>query len=407
MNHKLNLVQLRELSGPQLQHRLLAELDGLFREIEDGTVKDNTFTGCIALGHRRLPPLNENQSKQIKEVLLCAPVAADQSAKSGIPILRSVFSLIRSLWRSHDTNAHPAQGGAKSISLLLDQYGRVKGKDASPTDVDQNSQVESQEIQETDVKQFLAAQGEGYTWALPYAWEIANRLNAVKKSDTDGDLALFFERRRKLNVRRPKTTLFEQSAQRYAAKISEVYCDEKGDIANEKLLEAFIRELVTTLLEKTKAYWPTSPLLAIFDGLVATVMRPLLHRHRTAYVQSEMTTATGVIVSGSTMGKIKELVTTPKWNEKSQRLVVRYVKKAFKAQVWSLFLDRYAPYNREYSRSPHLNTATLTNVGLLIKNFGNPVHLSKVMELLQSTNQADELAQYVVDHFRCGDFIDH
>jgi hypothetical protein len=56
MNHKLNLVQLRELSGPQLQHRLLAELDGLFREIEDGTVKDNTFTGCIALGHRRLPP---------------------------------------------------------------------------------------------------------------------------------------------------------------------------------------------------------------------------------------------------------------------------------------------------------------------------------------------------------------
>ena len=75
MNHKPNIVQLRQLGGPELQHYLLAELDGLFTEIRDGIVKENTFTGCIALGHRSLPPLNENQSKQIKEVLLCVSVA--------------------------------------------------------------------------------------------------------------------------------------------------------------------------------------------------------------------------------------------------------------------------------------------------------------------------------------------
>lgn len=407
MNHNLVSVQSRQLSGSQLQDRLLAELDDLFREIEDGTVKENTFTGCIALGLRSLPPLSENQSKQIKEVLLCATVATSQSARGRIPILSSVLNLIRSLWGSHDTNAHPALDSAKPKLLLLDQYGRVKRQDTSLTDGDQNSQVVSQEIQETDVKEFFDAQGEDYIWVLPYAWDIANRLDAVKKSDTDGDLALFLERRRRLNVRRPKSTLFEQSVQRYAAKISELYCDEKGDITNDKVLEAFIHALVTTLLNKTKAYWPTSPLLAIFDGLVATVMRPLLHKHRTAYMKSEMTTAAGVIVSGNIMGKIEELVTTPKWNETSQRLVVRYVKKAFQAQVWSLVWDRSAPYNRKYSRSPHLNAATLTNVGLLVRSFGDPVHLNKVMELLQPATTADELAQYVVDHFRSSAFIDH
>ena len=238
MNHNLVSVQSRQLSGSQLQDRLLAELDDLFREIEDGTVKENTFTGCIALGQRSLPPLSENQSKQIKEVLLCATVATSQSARGRIPILSSVLNLIRSLWGSHDTNAHPALDSAKPKLLLLDQYGRVKRQDTSLTDGDQNSQVESQEIQETDVKEFFDAQGEDYIWVLPYAWDIANRLNAVKKSDTDGDLALFLERRRKLNVRRPKSTLFEQSVQRYAAKISELYCDEKGDITNEKVIRS-------------------------------------------------------------------------------------------------------------------------------------------------------------------------
>ena len=120
-----------------------------------------------------------------------------------------------------------------------------------------------------------------------------------------------------------------------------------------------------------------------------------------------MTNTAGVIVSGNLMGKIEELVTTPKWNETSQRRVVRYVKKAFQAQLWSLVWDRYAPYNREYSKSPHLNAATLTNAGVLVRSFGDPVHLNKVMELLQPTSQAEELAQYVVDHFRSGAFIDH
>lgn len=407
MSHKLNLEQLRQLSGPQLQHRLLVELDDLFREIEDGTVKENTFTGCIALEHRDLAPLTQSQSKQIKELLLRAPVAPNQSTKVEVHILSSMFKFIRSLWESHDTNTHPAQDSTKSVSALLDQDGRVKSKDTSPTYRDQNSQAENREIQESDVKQFLAAQGEDSIWVAPYAWDIANQLNAMKKSETDGDLALFLERRRKLNIRRPKSTRFEQSVQRYAATISELYCDEKGDITDEISLESFISDLVNTLLEKTKAYWLTSPLLAIFDGLIATVMRPLLHKHQTFYFPSELTTATGAIVSGNTVGRIEELVTVPKWNETSQGLVARYVKKAFKKQVWTFFLDRFASYNLDYTKSPHLDAASLTDVGLLVKNFGNPIHLKSIMELLQPTNQPDELAHYVVDHFRGSDFLDH
>lgn len=422
MDHKPSLEQLRQLKGPELQDRLLAELDDLFGEIEDGIVKETTFTGCITLGDRGLLPLNENQSRQIKELLSCTPpatgrpenggvpilsVATDRAEKGRIPILSFVSNLIRNLWGSHDTSAHPVQDGTKPSSILLDRYGRVKSEDTPTTDEGQTSQVQSQEIQAADVKHFFAAHGGDYTWVLPYAWDIANQLNAVKKSDTDGDLALFLEKRRKLNVRRPKTTLFEQSAQRYAATISELYCDQEGNITNEKSLEAFIRELVASLLDKTKAYWLTSPLLAIFDGLVAPVMRPLLHKHQTAYIQSEMITAAGVVVSGNTTGKIEELVTTPMWNETSQRLVARYVEKAFKAKMWFFFLDRYAPYNRDYSKSPHLNAKILPDVGLLVKDFGDPVHLSKVMELLQPTTQADELAQYVNDHFRGSDFIDH
>ena len=80
-----------------------------------------------------------------------------------------------------------------------------------------------------------------------------------------------------------------------------------------------------------------------------------------------------MIVSGNTMAKLDELVTTRGWNETSQRLVTGYVKKAFKTQVWSLFLDMFAPYNREYARSEHLNAAALTDVGLLIQRFRRPI----------------------------------
>ena len=54
MSHDLVPGGLRQLSGSQLQHRLLADLDGLLREIEDGTVKENTFEGCIAPGKSTL-----------------------------------------------------------------------------------------------------------------------------------------------------------------------------------------------------------------------------------------------------------------------------------------------------------------------------------------------------------------
>ncbi len=334
-------------------------------------------------------------------------MAAIQATKGRVHILSPVFNLIRNLWTSHDIDAHPVKEGAKPDSLLLDQYGRVKSKGASPAVVNDNSQAESQEIQEAGVKHFFASHGEDYSWVLPYAWDIANQLNAVKKSITDGDLALFLERRRKLNVRRPKTTLFEQSVQRYAVKISELYCDEKGEIINKKYLELFINELIAALLDKTKVYWPTSPLLAIFDGLVVPVIRPLLYKHQTAYIQSEITTADRVVVSGNTKGKMKELVASPRWNKTSQKMVVHYVEKAFKSNIWSFFMDRYAPYNREYSMSSHLNSASLSDVGLLVKSFGDPVHLSKLMSLLRPTNQADELVHYVVDHFRDSDFIDH
>ncbi len=407
MNQKENLVPLRRLIDPQQQQHLFTDLDSLFAEIEDGTVKDDTFRGCIALEDRRLPPLDEDQSRRVKALLTCVGAPADQSAKSRIPILSSVFDLIRSLWGNHETNVDPAQEGAAPTSGLLDNYDRVKGAGVAPVDEGRNSQPESPEIQEGDVKRCLTAQGEDCDWVLPYAWDIANRLNAVKKSETEGDLALFFERRRKLNVRRPKSTRFEQSAQRYAAMISELYCDEKGDIIDEKALETFIRELVAILLNKTKTYWPGSPLLAIFDGVVAAVMRPLLHKHQTVYFQSEVVTEDGVIASGTAKGQKVELVTAPKWNEASQSRVMRSVKKAFKAQVWSFFLDRYAPYNREYARSSHLDPETLTGVGHLVRNFGNPVHLNQLMDLLQPTSQADELAQYVTGHFRSDEFIDH
>ena len=407
MNQKVNLVSLRRLSGPQQQQHLLTDLDGLFREIEDGTVRDDTFTGCIALENRRLPPLDKDQSRQIKALLSCVAGSADQPAKSRIPILSSVFDLIRSLWGNDGTNRDIAEGGAASISGLLDGYGRVTASANAPTGGDRNSQPESGEIQERDVTQCLAAQGKDCRWVLPYAWDIANRLNAVKKSEAEGDLALFFERRRKLNVRRPKSTRFEQSAQRYAAMISELYCDEKGDIIDEKALEAFIRELVAILLHKTKAYWPRSPLLAIFDAVVAPVIRPLLHKHQTAYFQSETVAEGGVVTSGNAKSQKVELVTAPKWNEASKEKVVDYVKQAFKGQVWSFFMDRYAPYNREYTRSLHLDPATLTDAGYLVRGFGNPVHLNQVMDLVQPTGQADELAHLVTEHLRSDGFIDH
>ena len=91
------------------------------------------------------------------------------------------------------------------------------------------------------------------------------------------------------NDRRPHA--FEQSVQCYAEKVSELYSDENGNITDEKSLEAFIDELVNSLLEGSRTYWPTSPLLAIFDGVIATVIRPLLHKHRTAHFQSKLTTA--------------------------------------------------------------------------------------------------------------------
>ena len=115
----------------------------------------------------------------------------------------------------------------------------------------------------------------------------------------------------------------------------------------------------------------------------------------------------GVVASANAKGQKVELVTAPKWNEASKERVVRYVRKAFKGQVWSFFLDRYAPYNREYARSPHLDSATLTDAGYLVRNFGNPLHLNQIMDLLQSTSQADELARHVTEHFRSDDFIDH
>ncbi len=407
MNQKHNLVSLRRLSGPQQQQHLVTDLDGLFTEIEDGTVRNNTFTGCIALENRRLPPLDEDQSRQIKALLSCAAESADQSAKSRISILSSVLNLIRSLWGKHENNTGSAQDGAAPTSGLLDKYDRVKGRSTAPIGGDRKAQPEGAEIQETDVTQCLAAQGEDCTWVLPYAWDIANRLNDVKQSEAEGDLALFFERRRKLSVRRPKSTRFEQSAQRYAAMISELYCDEKGDIVDEKALEAFISELVAILLDKTKTYWPRSPLLAIFDGVVATVLRPMLHKHQTARFQSEMISDDGVIASANAKGQKVELVTAPKWNEASKEQVVRYVRTAFKGQLWSFFMDRYAPYNREYARSPHLDPATLADAGYLVRHFGNPLHLSQVMDLLQPTSQADELAHHVTEHFRSDAFIDH
>ena len=407
MSHDLVPGELRQLSGSQLQHRLLADLDGLLREIEDGTVKENTFEGCIAPGKSNLHPLSEAQSRQIKDALSYKPVVTGKSEAGGLHILDSVLNLIRSLWGSHATDPQPASQGAAVDSLFLDRFGRVRTGEATPGDGTPDRQGEEHEISPGDVTQFFRTRGKEYKWVLPYAWDIANQLNAVQKSETEGDLALFFERRRKLNVQRPKATRFEQSVQRYAEKVSELYSDENGNITDEKSLEAFIGELVNSLLEGSRTYWPTSPLLAIFDAVIATVIRPLLHKHRTAHFQSKLTTAGGVIVSGNTMAKLDELVTTPGWNETSQRLVTGYVKKAFKTQVWSLFLDMFAPYNREYARSEHLNAAALTDVGLLIKDFGDPLHLDKIMELLKPTSQADELARFVVNHLRGDEFIDH
>jgi len=400
VNHDSNPVQIRHISSAQLQSRLIAELDDLFVEIEDGIVKENSFTTCIALGHKSLPPLNENQSRQIKEALFYKPGVALQLVETGPSILDAVFNFIRSLLGSGDKDINPEHGGAESNNMLLDQYGRVKSRDAV---LDHSGQ----DIQEKDVETFFKSHGKDNAWVLPYSWDIANRLNSVKRAEVDGDLALFFERRRKLNVQRPKATCFEKSVQRYAAKVSELYSDEKGNITDERSLEMFVHDLVEKLLKKTKNYWPISPLLAIFDGVVATVLRPLLHRHRTVYFQNDMTTEAGVIVSGNTMAKSEQLVTTPKWNEEAQKSVARYVKKAIEAQVWSLFMDRYAPFNRDYSKSPHVDASKLSDAGLLVKSFGDPVHLDKVMELLQSTNQADDLVGYVSDHFRNDDIIDH
>ncbi|MCP3868760.1 MAG: hypothetical protein GY703_11820 [Gammaproteobacteria bacterium] len=407
MNQEIPKEMLRQLSGPQLQHRLLAELEELLGEIEDGTVRSDSFTGCIAIGNQILPPLNEKQSTQIKNVLSRTPTAITEAEKGGHSILSTVFHLIRNLWGPHSTGSGPARLSNDSLPSLLDEHGRIKRKDTGTTEDAGDGPLENHEIQLTELNSLFTAHGEKYTWALPYSWDIANKLNAVSHSDTEGDLALFLERRKKLNIRRPKATRFEQSAQRYAAKISELFTDENGNIISQESLETLIRELVSILLDKTRPYWPTRPLLAIFDGVVATIFRPLLHKHRTVHYQSRLVNATGVIQSGNTKMKTAELVTTPTWNEESQKRVQHYVKKAFKAQVWSLFIDRYAPYNREYARTQHLDATTLTHVGLAVKNFGNPVHLNQIMDLLQPTNQADELVQYVNNHFRSDERIDH
>jgi len=210
-----------------------------------------------------------------------------------------------------------------------------------------------------------------------------------------------------MNVRRPNATLFEQSVQRYAADISELYCDENGDIIDERSLEAFIHELVIMLLSKTRDYWSMSPLLAVFDGLVATVMRPLLYNHRTMRIPHQVTTESGMIISGNMMGQAEKLITTPKWNNDSLPLVEHYVEQAFKSQLSFFFLDRFAPYNREYSKSPHMGAECLTNASLLVKEFGSPIHLKQVMELVRSTGQEDELVEYVEKHFRSDDFLSH
>ena len=142
MSHELIPVRHRQHIGPQLQHHLLAELDALFTEIEDGTVKDRTFTGCIALGHRDLPPLNKNRSREIKEAFCSAPATARQSEKAGgIPILTSVINLIRNLWGPRESHTNPVQNNTASVSIHLDRYGRVRCKPASPKDGKQNGQV--------------------------------------------------------------------------------------------------------------------------------------------------------------------------------------------------------------------------------------------------------------------------
>jgi len=408
VSHDSDLVQIGHLNGSQLQNRLLDELDDLLLEIEDGIVKESTFTGCIALGHNSLPPLNESQSRRIKEILYCEPDIANQLAEVRPPILNMVLEFIRGLWTSDDReSANSGRDGTESTLLLLDQYGRVKPSGEILDYSGRSDGREEQDVQEADVERFFSSCGDNCAWAIPYSWDIANRLRMVKQAEADGDLALFFERRRKLNVQRPKATRFEQSVQRYTARVSELYSDEKGNITDKPSLQALVNELVDRLLKASRIYWPMVPLLAIFDGLVATVLRPLLHRHRTVYFQSETISQTGVIVSGSATAKAEQLVTTPKWNEEAQKEVVDCVKKALKAHIWSLFMDRYAPFNREYSKSPHLNGATLTDVGLQIRGFGDPVHIGKVMELLQPTNEADELANYVSDHFRSDDIIDH
>jgi len=83
VNRDPYVAKFHNLSGSQLQNRLLTELDDLLLEIEDGTVKEDTFTGCIALGDKNLPHLNENQSGEICKILSRKPKAHIQLVETG------------------------------------------------------------------------------------------------------------------------------------------------------------------------------------------------------------------------------------------------------------------------------------------------------------------------------------
>jgi len=411
-----DVTQLYETRSAKLQDRLLNELDSLFEEIEDGIVKDNAFVGCIALGQRDLPPLNERQSAQLRELLLTEPAVDARSEQheetehGGVAAIGFVLNLFHRLWHPKDTHHHSDHSTAKEdqpFALLLDPDGRVKEMEINPAPGEKKDQTPGREISEADVKRLIKAHGKDYAWVLPYCWDIANRLGTVKGQEREGDVALFLEKRRKLNVRRPNATRFEQSLQRYAVMISELYCDEEGAVRDKKALEAFIRQLVTFLLNKTKVYWATTPLLAIFDAVVATVIRPLLFKHRTAHIPHQTTTDSGLIVVGNMLGKAEQLITEPNWNADSLTLVQHYVEKALKTHLTFFFFDQFGPYNREYAKFPHFDPTDLPNVGLPVKEFNKLVHLKQVVELIQPTAQADELIQYVEKHFRSDEFIGH
>lgn len=376
MNNRQDSNSGTKATNQELIAELLGELHDCFGLFQDGIINDDTFVGGLPLAYLNadgsLQALTLEESRQIKYALADSSTHSKRPFGFALPSFINWIQFLKGDDEKLDKDAHDAPSPA------------ITGSDGKilplPKDINPNSLIQAR----------LKEQGLPRLGAY---WHAINEKLEEKRLELQcGDLTPIDPDRNKLTAKRFNATPFERAAQEFSVRISSKFCDASGDIISPDLLEEFVNKLIDFLLEKTRSYWSTDPLLLLFDAIVVPVLRPMLYPHTTWISAHNFFSESGAFDVRQLANKRTSFETIPTWSVAAGQQALHFVEESLKHHLSLRFIglrlfDAFSPYNRKVHSSLHIDPSEYRGK---MRTFGPPVHTKDVMQLIQPVPKKPE-----------------